>query len=147
MATFETEHPIKKLRGNIGRTTHRQKVYRDANGKIVAEAKPEAYAVKNPRDYKKKPAKGAELQNINFFREASLYATDVISAANPNNHPTQEQLDRYNDFSTRFQAQLTGPADHEAPVDPKTKSHKHYKILYNFICALRLQQLKSAQGV
>ena len=51
------------LKGKLNKkdkTVFRQKHARDANGNIIADMRPEAYVVQHPRDWKKKPAKGAE---------------------------------------------------------------------------------------
>ena len=142
MATFKPSDPIDELHGKLGGVVHRQKKFRAPNGKVIAEAKKEVFKVQKPRDRKKKPPKGAELESINRFQEAQLFTSEVINSVKPGSNPTPEQIARYEDFNNRYLSQLDGPADPEAPIDPKTHAPKHYFTLRAFISGIRMQQLK-----
>ena len=76
MATPTYIAPIKGFTGKLNKKdkiVFRQKHTRDANGAIIAEMKPEAYVVQHPRDWKKKPAQGAEKAKL-----AKTHNRDVL---------------------------------------------------------------------
>ena len=65
--------PVAKIEGKLNKkdkTVFRQKVTRDEQGRIIAEMKQEVYVVQHPRDWKKKPAKGAEKKKQDRWSEA-----------------------------------------------------------------------------
>lgn len=151
-----------KLSGREG-TIMRQKKYRASNGAVLNTAAQEAYAVLNPRDYKKKPPKGAELRNINAFAEASRLTTLLIRSgkytqteldAMPANQRVYqlELREQLAAFEERFIAQRTTP-DPQAPLLPQTdpqynhhsakEQRRQYLTLNTFIRAMILQSLKS----
>ena len=144
-------------------TVLRQKKYRNEDGAVTGLAKPEGYAVLFPRDFKKKPQKGAELQNVQTFKQASTLTTLILKAgrmteaeiaALPESQraQTEDLRAQYLQFKARFDAQLKTP-DPEAPIlkptDPdynrnSTKiQRKQYKVFNNFIRAMLIQSLKS----
>ena len=49
---------------------HRVKRYRDANGRIIGIGVQETFDVLHPRNWKKKPAKGEEKANQQYFEKA-----------------------------------------------------------------------------
>ena len=144
-------------------TVLRQKKYRNEDGAVTGLAKPEGYAVLFPRDFKKKPQQGAELQNVLTFKQASTLTTLILKAgrmteteiaALPESKraQTEELRAQYLQFKARFDAQLKTP-DPEAPLlkptDPdynrnsSKPQHKQYKALNNFIRAMLIQSLRS----
>ncbi len=168
MAHGDFEHPIRAMHGSLEPhgIIHRQKQFRDERGKVIHEGRQEAYKVKNPRDWKRTPAQGAELAHHNRWRETCNRTTQILQAAQPDglteqqifhkqiNHIpdyyTQEEARAlYNDYHARFQAQLPNTRgkhpDPQAPIDPKTGTGKRYSQLPSFIRALVYLQLKSAE--
>ena len=119
----------------------------------------EGYAVRNPRDYKKNPPQGAELEHINLFRQACLITKEILDAEKPEETPTisvfpprpkyltkEEALTLLTDYRKRYKAQLpstrgTRP-DPQAPIDKPTHSPKRYFRLDNFIRSMVYQSLK-----
>lgn len=95
--------------------------------------KPEAFLIANPRDFKKKPQTGAELENFNMISEARQLA--IQERTNP---------ERMKYWTERFQAQLEKPED-DAPVDKKTGQRKIYCRLDAFIRACIYRQLRNAR--
>ena len=59
----DVEVPFAEVHGTLVRNgiIHRQKKYKDDNGKVIFEGRQEAYAVRHPRDYKKNPPQGEEV--------------------------------------------------------------------------------------
>ncbi len=85
MAKTELTSVFANISGKLNKNdkiVNRQKKHRAENGAIISTASHEAYEVLNPRDYKKKPAKGAELANIRSFADASRLTTLIIRPAN-----------------------------------------------------------------
>lgn len=73
MAILNLQPPFDNITGTLEKRgiIHRQKHYKDDDGRILFIGKQEAYAVRNPRDYRKNPPQGEELRNINLFRQAN----------------------------------------------------------------------------
>ena len=166
MAKVKLHIAFENIQGKLNtrdNTILRQKKYRSETGKVVNYGAQEAYEILNPRDYKKNPPKGAELQNINTFTEASRLTTRLIRA----DKLTDEQLDAMPDdlraqteelrrqlaqFKTRFNAQLTTPDPH-APVLPKNDpqynpnsaktQRRQYRTLNTFIRAMIYLELNA----
>ena len=135
MANVTYTDPIDHLSGQLQKdgTVHRQKVYRDENGKVLAKGKAEVFLVENPRDFKKKPQSGAELANFNLISQARDMA--VAERANP---------DRMGYWTRRFKAQLETP-EQDAPVDKRTGQRKIYCRLDAFIRACIYRDLRAAR--
>lgn len=167
MALVILESPVAELHGALERKgiINRQKKYRDDRGRIIREGRQEAYKVKNPRDWKKTPAQGAELAHHNRWREACLRTTHILQSAQPDGLTEQQifhkQLNHIPDFYTleeaqslyarfheRYLAQLparrTKP-DPQAPLDPVTGTPKRYAQFPNFIRAMLYLELKSTE--
>ena len=166
MAQVELHAAFNNIRGKLNKrdnTILRQKKYRSETGKVINYGAQEAYEILNPRDYKKNPPKGAELQNITSFAQASRLTTQIIQAgkftdeeiaAMPDELRAQtEDLRRQlSNFKARFNAQLTKP-DPQAPILAKTDpqynpnssklQRRKYRTLNTFIRAILLQTLKS----
>ena len=166
MAKIKLHAAFKQVRGKLNRRDNiilRQKKYRADNGKVLNYGAQEAYEVLNPRDYKKDPPKGAELQNITSFAQASRMTTLLIRAgkytdeeiaAMPDDLRAQtlklrQQLAQ---FKARFNAQLITP-DPQAPILEKTDpqynpnsvkiQRRTYKTLNTFIRAILLQSIRT----
>lgn len=166
MAKIDLHAAFTQIRGKLNKrdnTVMRQKKYRSETGKVLNCGAQEAYEIINPRDYKKKPPKGAELQNITSFADASRLTTQIIQAgkisdeqlaAMPDDLREQTEALRRQlaQFKVRFNAQLKTP-DPQAPVLPKTdpqynpnstkEQRRQYRTLNTFIRAMLLQSLRS----
>ena len=167
MAKIELTSTFGNISGKLNKRdkiVYRQKKYRAESGAVISTASNEAYEVVNPRDYKKQPPKGAELENIRSFSEASRLTTLLIRAgkysedelaALPENERQQTlsyraQLEHY---KARFMAQLKKPDPH-APVLSKTDpqynqnssqiQRRQYRSLNAFIRAMIMQSYKTA---
>lgn len=164
MATTILEHPVREIHGALERKgiINRMKKYRADDGRIIHEGVQESYAVRNPRDYKKNPPKGAELAHINLFRQACLMTKEILDADKPDETPTvsvlpprpkyltkEEAQAMLADYRKRYRAQLpstrgTRP-DPQAPIDKNTKEPKRYFRLDNFIRSMTYLTLKAQQ--
>ena len=164
MATTILEHPVREIHGAFTKKgiINRQKKYRDEYGRVIHEGSQEGYAVRNPRDYKKNPPKGAELEHINLFRQSCLMTKDILDAEKPETTPAvsvfpprpkyytkEEALALLTDYRKRYKAQLpstrgTRP-DPQAPIDKTTHAPKRYFRLDNFIRSMVYQSLKAGQ--
>ena len=79
MAKITLNQPIAEIHGALSKRSNivnRQKKYR-INGRVIHEGKQESYAIVNPRDWKKTPAKGAELANQTAWQEACRRAAQL----------------------------------------------------------------------
>ena len=166
MAKVNLHAVFENVRGKLNKrdnTILRRKKYRSESGKVINYGAQEAYEILNPRDYKKNPPKGAELQNITSFAQASRLTTQLIQAgkltdeeiaAMPDELRTQtEDLRRQlSQFKARFNARLRTP-DPQAPVLPKTDKQynpnsiktqrRQYRTLNTFIRAILLQTFRT----
>lgn len=160
MAEVIYQDPVQEIRGTLTKdgTIHRRKYYRDANGKIIGASKPEAYQILYPRNWKKNPAKGKELEHQLRFKAACAETKRILMAAKylkaqatqstnpalPSDYmPTPEDLATLQYWQDRFKAQLQKP-EPEAPTDPDTGRHKTYFRFDAFIrtCLLREMEAK-----
>ena len=137
----------------------RQKKYRALSGKVVAVGAQEVYKIVNPRDYEKKPPKGAELASINNFTDSKSRATAIIRSG----RFTDDELaamtlaershalalrEQLKDYTRRFYAQLNHP-DPEAPLEKQLRpgssklQRKQYVKLDNFIQAIEREKIAS----
>ena len=130
-----------------GGAIHRSKIIRDSKGRIIKRCKPELYIVQNKRNFQQCPQQGKELANRMLFQNAIYHTRDILAAANPENNPTQEQIDTLKQWQKRFEAQLPGirgtKPDSEAPIDKKTGKKKRYCMLNTFIRAIFYTRLKN----
>ncbi len=163
MAIVNLEVPFSDISGSLVKQgiINRRKLYRDENGKVVHRGKQEAYAVRHPRDYKKNPPQGEELQSINRFREAHRLTTELIhldrelKTAQASDNPEtafnailqdphkQEQFTILQSYKVRYKKQLGKTADPVAPYDRTTHTKKHYYTLNTFIRAMLIYDLKA----
>mgnify|MGYP003495924580 FL=1 len=117
--------PVAKIEGKLNqkdKTVFRKKVARDDQGRVIAEMKQEVYVVQHPRDWKKKPAKGAEKLKQERWAEASAKTKAILD--NP---------ELRSQWELQWQAQLK-KAEADAPIDPRTKRRKIY---IKFDCYVR----------
>jgi hypothetical protein len=166
MAQVILNQPIAEIHGSLSKRSNivnRQKKYR-VNGRVIHEGKQESYAIRNPRDWKKTPATGAELANQNAWQEACRRAAQILQAGLPDG-PTSMQLSvrkiqgipdyytieeariLFEQFRQRFDAQIPNTRgkhpDAQAPIDPKTAKGKQYAQFPAFVRAMLYYQLKS----
>lgn len=148
MAEVIYQDPVKEIRGALTKhgTINRRKLYRDEKGRVVHEGTPEAYRVRNPRDWEKNPPQGEELKKINRFREACRLTKELMQAANPDSTVTDEIREQYNAYRLRYQQQLGRKPDPQAPRDLKTGRPKLYYRLDNFIRAMIYQDLMNTDS-
>ena len=125
MANYKTIAPLEGITGKLNKkdkTVFRQKVARDDQGRVIAEMKQEVYVVQHPRDWKKKPAKGAEKAKLDRWAEACAKVKQILD------DPEQRAL-----WEQRWLAQLN-KAEQDAPIDRKTGKRKIY---IKFDCYVR----------
>lgn len=134
MAKVEFNVIIDKAQGALSKQglITRQKTYRDERGRIIGYGKREGYFIAHPRNYKRNPMVGKELEHHNLWREVCLQAKEELANAELR---AQWQL--------RFEAQLyanrSSRPDAQAPIDPSTGAQKRYCQLYAFVRAMIYQ--------
>ena len=117
MARVKWIAPIEHFEGKLNskdKVVFRQKKVRDSKGRIIGVMAQEAYVVHDPRDWKKNPAKGAEKEKLDRWKEACALTKTIL-----------DDLQERSQWEKRWQAQLR-KAEVDAPIDPKTK--KKHKI-------------------
>ena len=130
--------PVETIKGklqNRDKTIFRRKRVFDANGHVIGQLSQEAYIVKNPRDWKKNPPKGAEKQRIDNWSAACQQAAKIRK--NP------EQLEQW---KQRWAAQLQHP-EPNAPLDKKTGKPKIYIRLDGFMRAIIFRELQKQSNL
>jgi len=114
---------------------HRIKRFRDARGRIIGSGVQETYDIVHPRDYKRKPAKGAEKANQDLFKKASILMDKEL------NDPIRNEY-----WHKRFEAQLYvtrgSKADTFATFDSKRGTKKRYVRFDAFVRTMIMQELK-----
>ena len=138
MAEITFIAPVETIKGklqNRDKTIFRRKRVFDANGHVIGQLAQEAYVVKNPRDWKKNPPKGAEKQRIDNWAAACQQAAEIRK--NP------EQLEQW---KQRWAAQLQHP-EPNAPLDKKTGKPKIYIRLDGFIRAIIFRELQKQSNL
>ncbi len=139
MAKVTLTDVVKEITGKYSSdgTIFRVKKFRASNGAVVATGTQEAYRVMNPRNFKRKPAKGAELANMKRFGEAhrrslellkaGKYTTAELSAMPATERERVEQLRvQLADYQARFDRQLTGNPDPQSPLlSPTSPLYNH----------------------
>jgi hypothetical protein len=121
----------------------RRKHLHAPNGALTKECDPETYLQRNKRDYKHTPPQGAELAHLKHFGEAAKRTTALIYAYKFPDTASDEQRSLLEDFRRRFEAQLKGAPDPQAPLNKEGKQ-KYYFRFDNFIRAMIYQELKSS---
>ena len=117
---------------------HRVKRFRDARGKIIGLGVQETFEVMHPRDWKRKPAKGAEKENHQLFKKAAAIADKALN--------TEEGLTYW---QKRFEAQL--PTTRGAKPDPfalllPNGTKKRYIRFDAFVSTMIMQELKAKKA-
>ena len=137
---------IEKTIGALDSPKHelitRQKHLHTPNGALSKECDVEIYLKKHKRDYKHNPPRGAELAHLQHFGEAAKRTTALIYAYKFPDTASDEQRALLENYRRRFESQLQGQPDPQAPID-KTGRQKHYFRFDNFIRAMIYQELKS----
>ena len=85
MARTVFEHPIRELHGAFtkGGAITRRKTYRDSKGHVKGMSEHETYKIEHPRDWKKKPAKGKELEHQLRFKQACAETHRILLPSKP----------------------------------------------------------------
>ena len=120
----------------------RLKHLHDANGALTKTCDPEIYLQKHKRNYEQTPPRGNELAHLQHFGEAAKRTTALIYAYKFPDTASEEQRTLLDQYRLRFDSQLKGAPDPQAPLDKKGKP-KHYFRFDNFIRAMIYQELKS----
>ena len=120
----------------------RQKHLHGTDGSLTKECHPEIYLQKHKRDYEQTPPRGNELAHLQHFGEAAKRTTALIYAYKFPDTASDEQRALLDQYRLRFDSQLKGAPDPQAPLDKKGKQ-KHYFRFDNFIRAMIYQELKS----
>lgn len=116
---------------------HRVKRFRDARGRIIGVGVQETYEVKHPRNWKRKPAKGEEKTNQQFFSKASEIMEKAL------NDPKL-----YDYWQQRFEAQLyvsRGSKPDPFAITLPNGTKKRYKRFDAFVRTMIMQELKAKQ--
>lgn len=135
MAYVEFSHPIDSVRGKLNKkeqVIYRQKGTYSPDGVQTGTCAAEVYVISNPRDWKKKPATGAELAKLRRFKEACRLTKEQLADHNPARPK----------WVSRWEAQLKHP-EADSPMDPRTGKRKIYGRLDNFVRAKILKQLQT----
>ena len=134
MAELFYNPAIEKTEGALSKhgLITRQKTFKDGRGRVIAYGKQEGYYITNPRNFKRHPMVGKELEYHNLWRDICTQAKNEL--ADP------EQRARW---ELRFNAQVpytkgTHP-DPQAPTDKSTGKQKRYVQLYAFTRAMIYQ--------
>ena len=135
MAKFSLTAIFERLTGKLNRkdkVIFRSTRRYDAQGRVVLDGK-HAYAVKDKRNFKKKPPRGAEKRNMDIMVEAQRLTNQYLSSDSSDLTELRE----------RFDVQLaTGKPDAEAPVLSKTGKQKIYAQFDRFVYALIYARLR-----
>ena len=125
MAEYKTIAPVDYVTGKLNKkdkTVFRQKFAHDSNGAVIRPMKKEVYVIQHPRDWKKKPAGGAEKLKLDRWSEACAKTKQIL-----------DDLEHRALWQQRWQAQLK-KAEPDAPVDRRTGKRKIY---IKFDCYVR----------
>ena len=141
MAKIAFNPAIEGIRGAMSKSgmIARQKIYRDARGRITGYGRQEAYFIANPRDFKRHPMRGKELAYHDLWREVCLQAKNELADA-----------EKRAVWQVRFEAQswsVKGSRpDSMAPVDKSTGAQKRYSQLPAFVRAMIYQEKKASMS-
>ena len=125
---------ITDLRGATSKgKIHRQKTYRDANGRIIGKAKKEYFEVEHPRNWKRKPAEGAELANQKSWGKAAFLTQALLNTEEGNTYLNQH-------FNAQALATRGSHPDKLASVNSRTKSRLRY-MRFDAYCRAILRNL------
>ena len=135
MANYKTIAPVEGITGKLNKkdkTVFRQKFAHDSNGRVICPMKKEVYVVQNPRDWKKNPARGAEKEKLDRWKEACAKTKAIL-----------DDSELRSQWEQQWQAQLK-KAEPDAPIDPRTKKRKIY---IKFDCYVRSKVWRELCGV
>jgi len=134
MARTSWREPIAHVHGKIYKdedVVHRTKTFRNSKGQIIRQGPDETYH-REPRNYKSKPAVGAEKANLDLNQQAWLQTAAEFK------NPVRAAY-----WQQRFDEQSFSP-DAEAPINPKTGKRKIYAQVRPFARAIIRQQIIKA---
>lgn len=120
----------------------RQKHLHDTRGVLTKECDAEVYLQKRKRNYEQTPPRGNELAHLQHFGEAAKRTTALIYAYKFPNTASDEQRALLEQYRLRFESQLKGAPDPQAPLD-KDGRQKRYSRFDNFIRAMIYQEIKA----
>ena len=120
----------------------RQKHLHTPDGKQTKECEEEAYYQKHKRNYKNNPPVGAELEHLQHFGTAAKRTTALMQAFKHPAMATPENRELITQYYRRFQAQLDGGRDQQAPIGKDGKQKKYFRF-DNFVRAMIYQELKN----
>ena len=120
----------------------RQKHLHGTDGSLTKECHPEVYLQKRKRNYEQTPPRGNELAHLQHFGEAAKRTTALIYAYKFPDTASDEQRALLDQYRLRFDSQLKGAPDPQAPLD-KSGKQKHYFRFDNFIRAMIYHELKA----
>ncbi len=132
MAEIIYQHPVQEIKGALAKhgIINRRKLYRDDRGKVIHEGKPEAYAVRHPRNFDKTPPQGNELKHHNRFKQACEQAYIEL-------HDEAKRTE----WQKRFNAQLKRSTP-DTPIDSKTGKRKRCSRFDAFVRAVIYAEIK-----
>jgi hypothetical protein len=135
MAKFSLTSIFEDLIGKLNRKDkiiYRRTRRYDAQGRLVLEEK-HAYTQVDQRNFKKKPPRGAEKQNMEIMAEAQRLTNQYLSS----------ESSELAELRERFYKQLdTGKPDPDAPILKKTGKRKIYTQFDRFVYALIYNRLR-----
>ena len=120
----------------------RKKHLHDTTGALTKECDTEIFLKKHKRDYKHNPPQGEELAHLQHFGEAARRTTALMHAYKFLDTATDEERELLEQYRRRFQAQIKGEPDLQAPLD-KQGRRKFYFRFDNFVRAMIYQELKN----
>ncbi len=135
MARVTLSYPIDTLHGQLShheRIIFRQKYAYSPTGSRLRAYAPESYVIANPRDWKRHPAHGNELANMQRFSEANRLTKQALASDSPTRAEWQQ----------RWEAQLHH-AESDAPLDKRTGQRKVYARLDKYVLSHILRELKT----
>ena len=112
----------------------RHKHLHGPNGAVTKECKPEVYLQRKKRNYKQVPPKGNELAHLQHFGEAAKRTTALIYAYKFPDTATDEQRTLLEQFRLRFESQLKGAPDIQAPLGKDGKQRLCITCLQRRYC-------------
>ena len=145
MAKVEYADAIKHIAGALD-TDHkiiiRKKHLHDFNGSQTKVCAPEMFIRSSKRNYKNNPPQGDELAHLQHFGEAAKRTTALLYAYKFPDTASEDQRELLEQYRRRFEAQLKGAPDPQAPQDKMGKQKSYFRF-DNFIRAMIYQELKS----
>ncbi len=133
MAEVILEGSFESLHGKLSKKSdivYRRKSPTVRSKRAIQDGPQEAYLITHPRDRKKNPPQGAELETLNRFREACRLTSEQLN--NPETRPYWE---------ARFREQLIHSEQNTDAASPSGGS-KVYTQLWAYTRATILRQLQ-----